>query len=636
MRSKIIGLSLIISALLLVFLLSSSNKGYYQNNFEMVEMTDFPDTVNTLFAGSGKCVGCHGYDPEGLTSTDEDGNDVNVADAWAATMMANAAKDPFWRAKVSHEVAVNPDHQVDLESTCTKCHAPLGRFNAMHNGQDHYSIAEMVVDSIALDGVSCSACHQLDTALMGQAFSGNLVYDTNHTVYGPYTNPFSQPMVSFVGFDAVYNDKISTSLSCAGCHTLLTQSADMDGNYTDNEFVEQATYHEWTNSIYDQDETRQECQSCHVPRIDDEVALALDYSFIGGRSPFGKHEFSGANIFMLRLMKDNIETLGINASEIDYDSTIVRTERLLRDCTLVLDLVEMNRTVDSVYYSLRIENQAGHKFPSGYPSRRASVQLIVKDEFGDTLFFNGKFDESFEVVGHSSPYERHHSTIRNEEDVQVYEMVFADINGDKSTILERGYSIIKDNRLAPQGFTADHFSYDTVAVYGDALLDDDFNFDGGEEGSGSDILYFSVALDGYSGLLNTRARVYYQTTPPAWMTEMFDYETEEILAFKEMFDNADRSPFLIAEARLDSVTLGIEDHGFNLLKVYPNPSTGIVFIEDDQSSSVFLVDIYSINGTLIKRYTNPSQINLPEEKGVYILRITANGNEVSIHRIVRL
>lgn len=635
MRSKFIGASIILSASLVFLLMTSSKKGYYLSLIQTNELVDFPDTTNTLFAGSGKCVGCHGYDPDGLASRDEDGNDVNVADAWAATMMANAARDPFWRAKVSHEVEVNPDHQEDLESTCTKCHAPLGRFNAMHNGQAHYSIAEMEVDSIALDGVSCSACHQLDTALMGQSFNGNLIYDTNHVIYGPYTNPFSQPMVSFVGFDAVYNEKISTSLSCADCHTLITQSVNMDGEYTGTEFVEQATYHEWTNSIYDQDATRQECQSCHIPRIEDEVALALDYSFIGGRSPFGKHEFSGANIFMLRLMKDNIEVLGINASSIDYDSTISRTERLLQDCTLVLDLIEMDRTVDSVYYSLRIENKAGHKFPSGYPSRRASIQFIVKDEVGDTLFFNGEFDQDYEVIGHSTPFESHHTTIRNEEDVQIYEMVFADINGDKSTILERGYSIVKDNRIVPKGFSESHFSYDTVAIYGNALTDVDFNYEDGEEGSGSDLLYFSVALDGYEGLLNTRARVYYQTTPPAWMTEMFEHETEEILAFKEMFDNADRSPFLIAEARLDSVSLGIEDHDSYALRIYPNPSTGIVYIDDNNDISSTKITVYSLDGRVIKQYTNVNSIQLPEENGVYIIRISSKGKVDRVERIIR-
>lgn len=621
-------------ALSLIIFLSSSDKGYYQVYKSIHGVSDFPDTVNTLFAGSGKCVGCHGYDPLGLSSTDEEGNDVNLSDAWASSMMANAALDPFWRAKVSHEVAVNPDHQVELESTCTRCHAPLGRFDALHNGQVHYSIADMLADSMALDGVSCSACHQLDTAFVGQNFSGNLVYDTTHTMFGPYFNPFSAPMVSFVGFDAVQSQTISKSETCSGCHTLLTNSVDLDGNLTGTEFVEQATYHEWTNSIYNQDLTRKECQHCHFPRIDDEVALALDYSFIGGRSPFGKHEMSGANIFMLKLMKDNIDTLGINASEVNYDSSIVRTERMLRDSTLILQLTELNRTADSVFYSLRIENMAGHKFPSGYPSRRATLQFLLRNDIGDTLFYNGAFDEDFEVIGHSLPYEMHHQTIRDEEDVQVYEMVFGDINGDKTTILERGYSILKDNRIPPAGFTTTHIAYDTISIVGNAEQDLDFNIEDTEEGSGADIVYFTIALNDYDGPLLAKARIYYQTTPPAWMAEMFEYETPEILLFKSMFDNADRSPFLIAEAVIDSVSVGINEEDLIQLQLYPNPSNGVVYIRSDNNYDLS-IEIYSISGQLIERFENVDQISLPEEKGVYILRITSEGKDALIKRVVR-
>ena len=624
---------LLIGAITLLISLSSLKKGYYQDLKSINEISDFPDTVNTLFAGSGKCAGCHGYDPAGLSSRDEDGNDVNVVNAWAATMMANSAKDPFWRAKVSHEVSVNPGHQEDLESTCTKCHAPLGRFDAMHNGQLQYSIQEMAMDSIALDGVSCSACHQLDTNFVGLNFSGNLIYDTTHTIFGPFFNPFSAPMQGLVGFDVVYSPKISQSVTCAGCHTLITQSAGIDGEYTGTEFIEQATYHEWTNSIYDQDETRQECQHCHVPRIEDAVALALDYSFIGGRSPFGKHEFSGANIFMLKLMKDYIDTLGINATTIDYDSSIVRTERMLQDCTLTLSLMELDRTPDSVYYELRIENKAGHKFPSGYPSRRASVQFLLKNELGDTLFFNGAFDENFEVIGFSEPYEEHHQVIRHEEDVQIYEMVFADINGDKTTILERGYETIKDNRIPPKGFTTQHMAYDTVSIVGTATNDPNFNIDGMEEGSGADLLYYSIALNDYSGPLSAKARVFYQTTPPAWMTEMFDHETPEIVFFKNMFDNADRSPFLVAEASIDSISTGIVENHESLLRIYPNPTTSLVYIDGLEKNSS--LEIYSINGKLIARYEAINKIELPDEQGVYLLRIVQSGKKVIIKRIIR-
>ena len=98
--------------------------------------------------------------------------------------MGNSAKDPFWRAKVAHEVAINPSHQLELEDKCTSCHAPLGHFNAHHLGEENYSMAQVFQDSLALDGVSCVACHQQATTA-GNAFSGELEFDSL-TIYGPY------------------------------------------------------------------------------------------------------------------------------------------------------------------------------------------------------------------------------------------------------------------------------------------------------------------------------------------------------------------------------------------------------------------------------------------------------------------
>ncbi|MFN9799105.1 MAG: hypothetical protein ACK54P_03715, partial [Bacteroidota bacterium] len=93
--------------------------------------TDSPfQGANDLLATAGTCDHCHGHDPAGLASVDAEGNDVNVVDAWRSSIMANSARDPFWRAKVSHELAVNPQLQEEIETTCAKCHAPLGPFEA--------------------------------------------------------------------------------------------------------------------------------------------------------------------------------------------------------------------------------------------------------------------------------------------------------------------------------------------------------------------------------------------------------------------------------------------------------------------------------------------------------------------------
>jgi mono/diheme cytochrome c family protein len=54
---------------------------------------------NTYFMASGNCAGCHGHDPSGYASVTAEGQDVNVVDDWRSSIMANAARDPFWRPK---------------------------------------------------------------------------------------------------------------------------------------------------------------------------------------------------------------------------------------------------------------------------------------------------------------------------------------------------------------------------------------------------------------------------------------------------------------------------------------------------------------------------------------------------------
>ena len=112
-------------------------------------------------------------------------------------------------------------------------------------------------------------------------FSGNLHFDTlNRPLFGPYADVdiFGAPMESFVGYAPKYGAQILDAGLCAGCHTLITETADPDGNPSGDEFTEQATYHEWLNSEFnnrEHPETGITCQGCHVPLLDDDIGVVL-------------------------------------------------------------------------------------------------------------------------------------------------------------------------------------------------------------------------------------------------------------------------------------------------------------------------------------------------------------------------
>lgn len=604
---------------------------------EMV-MRSGPHGTNDFFGGSGLCGGCHGHDPAAYALITAAGEDVSIYDDWAGTMMANSAHDPFWRAKVSHEILVNPAHQVEFETKCTSCHAPLGHFDAYYHGDTTYAIADLLTDSLARDGVSCGACHQqADSSILGKVFSGNLIFDTTRTVYGQYPAPFAGPMSSFIGFDVKQGTQIKKSGVCAGCHTLITESHDLAGNPTGNHFVEQATYHEWLNSIYNDedginDSLGQTCQGCHIPEINENIVIAANFSFLGPRKPFGKHHLVGANSFMIDLMRNNISALGITASAKNFDSAYVRTKRLMQDSAVLMNLTLASRTTDTAFYELKLTNKVGHKFPSGYPSRRAFVQFVVMDEDGDTLFKNGILNSAGVLVGQDPIYEPHHQMINNANDVQIYEMVPADVMGNVTTVLERANTVLKDNRLVPTGFSTSHFAYDTTKIVGDAESDADFNYTGSVEGSGTDMIQFHIPMYGYTGDLNIVATLYYQAIPKTYLDEMFTYSSPEISLFQGMFNATDQTPLLVTQIKDGNLFVAVDEApAIMSLNIFPNPSpNGTFFI--NAGNPIDDVTVYTITGAVALQTKNTNWFTL-NRRGTYIVRIRS-GNREFVEKVI--
>lgn len=604
---------------------------------------ELPVIYNSLFAGSGACGGCHGSDPDGVASITGEGTDINITDDWRSTMMANAVRDPFWKAKVSHEVAVNPQHQVALETKCTSCHAPAGHFAAIHDGAEFYSMEMLANDTLGQDGVNCVACHQQDPRGIGSRFSGDLTF-VEDTVYGPFDgNVFGPPMISFVGYEPLYGDHVDKSESCAACHSLLTNTADLEGELTGTQFVEQATYHEWLNSVYSVEGSSTECQDCHMPSIDEPIVISSGYAFLPGRQPFSQHHLVGGNSFMLELMKNRIVELGIPATEEQFDRTIERTLDLLQNRSVIMNITEAEIVDDSLQVVVDLTNITGHKFPSGYPARRAFIEFVVTDENEDVVFSSGTIQEDYEVQGQNADYEPHYDKITSEDQVQIYELVFGDVNGDVSTILERANDNIKDNRLVPIGFTNTHITYDTTKVSGLALDDLNFNLDDeGNQGTGADKIVYKIGLEGLEGQLNVAVNFYYQSTPPKWMDEMFSVSTPEIDSFKQMYDDEGADPVLIASEETGIFYVGVENTDWTLsTRIYPNPMSkdGLVWLRTPDQVKLQYIRVYDMKGRLVldlqNPTSNPQQLQWNGNAGTYLIEAVAQDGKRFIERVIK-
>lgn len=636
-------LGLVATVLLLVaWTTATERRGHHSALEDLVIRSGNDDLVvllSTYFTTAGRCAGCHGHDPQGLASIDGQGRDVNVVDDWRSTMMANSARDPFFRAKLEHETLVNPGHGEALENKCLGCHAPLGMHESRLLGLPPFTAAMLDTSRLGLDGVSCLACHMQSPDSAGLYFSGDLHFDSA-TVYGPYDDDFINTAIMqfFVGFRPTVGAHILDGRACAGCHTLITETADLQGNLTGDRFVEQATWHEWKNSAYPAQGIN--CRGCHMPRIADSIILAAEYAFLPGQSPFGLHHLTGGNVYMLEMLKQHRQALGIPATEVQFDSTIARSMRLLQQHSVALDLILVDRDADTAWIDVRLLNLTGHKFPSGYPSRRAFVQLVVTTAVQDTLFASGLWDATWALNDLDQPFEPHHNVIRSPGQVQVYELVMGDVNGDVTTVLERAKEALKDNRLVPLGFTTAHAAYDTTLVVGVPAGDQDFNRDAfGVEGNGGDIVRYHVPLQGHTGAIQVHARVYYQPVPPEWNTELFTFNGARIDTFRTMVQQADGTPTLVAEAIAQQGPLAIAEGTYRPFRLLPNPTTDGTVELRGPVDAFTRAAVFDVHGRRVP-FTMESRVDalrimLPGTPGTYLLLITTEQGH-QLERVVRL
>ncbi|MEO7081262.1 MAG: T9SS type A sorting domain-containing protein, partial [Flavobacteriales bacterium] len=247
------------------------------------------------------------------------------------------------------------------------------------------------------------------------------------------------------------------------------------------------------------------------------------------------------------------------------------------------------------------------------------------------------WDSTYEVYGHDSIYEPHHDVITRSDQVQIYEFVMGDVNGDVTTTLLRAAYRLKDNRIPPIGFTTSHASYDTTRIAGLALMDPNFNHDAlGTEGNGGDMIHYHIATNGYMGAVEVKTKVYFQQVPPRWNREMFSHNAPRIDAFRAMYAAADGTPDLVVADSMVVLGTGVRDLQRSELQAFPNPTRdGFIMVPAPEATKVLA---YDAAGKRVPLKTTRSgdgwRCELPEQPGVYHLVISKpQGNRMV--RVVR-
>lgn len=518
------------------------------------------DWPSDRFVPAEVCSDCHArlYPPgspppgeaaivhHGQSAAPIDLNSVGPYALWSASMMANSARDPYWQAKVRYEARTTPAAAESIENTCLSCHAPMQQYDRRAEGR---TLRFDALNNVGEQGVSCTVCHQISPENFGQAdsFTAGFVINEQRRIFGPHANPFPMPMRMHTGRMPTKGDHILDAALCGTCHTVITPTLNAAGEQT-GRFLEQATYLEWLNSSYPR--SNKTCQSCHLAPLKDAsgdpAAMFIAHTPHGGyfpptrpRKPFGLHTFGGANVQGLELMA------GLEPERAPLFKQAAERAQAMLEQSLAMRL-DADRDGETLTARVRLVNSAGHKLPTGFPSRRMWLRLAVQDAAGKIVFESGAWDPiTGEILARldATEVEPHHDVIRDPAETAIYEAEMAATEGGATHSLMRAARWTKDNRLLPLGFVADRGRPDGLEDLSTAPVgvEDDPNFR-----AGADQVIYVAEVEPGAGPWTVTAEALFQSIKPDHAGALSGATAEEE-TFRKLFRSVDQPAVIGSE-----------------------------------------------------------------------------------------
>jgi len=541
MRNTVISFIVCSTMLLGVVVMSSGSTAQAQGGSAAAQ-------TGALFQPSNQCMTCH----NGVMTSG--GEDVSFGTLWRASMMAHAARDPYWQAGVRREVMDHPRAQAAIENECSRCHMPMAHVQQHALGRQqtifqNLPAAGAAADPLAVEGVSCALCHQIRSDALGSksSFTGGFVIDTGtplekRQMFGPYEVDPGRTAVmrSATGLLPTQAVHVQQSEVCATCHTLYTHALNAAGEAS-SEFPEQMPYQEWLHSEF---RTTQSCQACHMPVVAQPTPIT---SVLGEpREGLSRHDFRGANFLMLGVLNRFRTALGVVARPAEMDAAIARTKSFLQSNTATVGIERTEIARGRLEVDVAVRNLAGHKLPTAYPSRRAWLRVTVHDRQGHLVFSSGAVEPTGAIVGNDNDqdgtrFEPHYREIQSADQVQIYEAIMGTQNRAVTTGLLSAVSYLKDNRILPRGFDKRTAPGD-VAVHGEAFADPDF-------GAGEDRVRYLIDVAGAPGPFVIEVQLWYQSIAYRWAENLRVYRAVEPQRFVSYYDQmAPESAIMLTRA----------------------------------------------------------------------------------------
>lgn len=493
-----------------------------------------------------RCAGCH-------RAEGQDSLDYMPTDTWAGTMMANAWRDPVFKAALT---IANQDVP-GIGTFCLRCHTPVGFVNGRATPPDGSGLdPNAASDGKIVDGqgVSCNVCHRAKPTLgpddMPSYHLGNaqLVFDatpeaagftSTPVMYGPYENVESN---SHVG---ERDPMLAGSRFCGQCHQVTNPEImlrNADGTETRIEFPLDTTFEEWASSDFrDGGADPRSCVDCHMKRKTGELTVA---DLGPPRTDPRDHVLVGGNHWGIQAVMA-AEKEFVAEREASFQLALDRTLESLASAASV-ELVEAPgeaRPGDEITVTVRVENLTGHKFPTGYAeSRRAWIAVFLVGEDGVERPLLGGYDADTGEIQHEPPTHEYRAVHgRWDSDAGA---------GEKEEHLALHDMIISDTRIPPKGFVPSQTTQPTPEI--------DFGDGNGGYRNYDEARFTLTVPAGASGAQTLSARVYYQSMTKEYIEflrseNVTDDRGERLHAIYE--ETGEAPPILVASADT-SIDLG--------------------------------------------------------------------------------
>jgi hypothetical protein len=257
------------------------------------------------------------------------------------------------------------------------------------------------------------------------------------------------------------------------------------------------------------------------------------------RDPYYRHTLLGVNLFTMEMFGQFRTDLGLFKTDpmlpnpgrtVSSHDTAVASSLELAAKSAKLNVLSAGKSGGSLHADVQVVNMAGHSLPSGVGFRRAFLCLEVMDASGKTLWASGNTSgDGIIVDGNGRPlvteffdpaqqkFQQHRwkdDPITSEDQVQIYEELVVNPEGQLTTSFLSLDRRVKDNRLQPKGWKpGGPYAGETAAVGTGA--DPSYT-----NGSGSSIVSYRIPMTAkILSAAQIRATLYYQSIPPYYLRQ---------------------------------------------------------------------------------------------------------------------